>query len=163
MKTRAILLTARVGIILTNVQIESLTRDMTDRYGRTLVEKIKAGNTRVGHLTTLSNLPRASSKCSINDNHSIQTGLLAGSKRTVVFLNTKNYRKDIGHSDTTVLSCRLYCCKSCTFCYRTITKERCKTRHCKLFSERNIKVCERCFLCRPTVFCQTCNKCPICL
>ena len=81
MKTRDLLFTARVGMIPPNALIESLTRDPKGPHGRILVEKDKAGNTKVGHLTTLPNQPWASSR--IKDNYSIQTGLQAGSKGTV--------------------------------------------------------------------------------
>ena len=46
--------------------------------------KVKAGNTRVGHLTTPPDQPRASRP--INDNYCVnvtKAGLLAGSKQTV--------------------------------------------------------------------------------
>ena len=49
------------------------------------------------------------------------------------------------------------CCKSCSFCRRVTAKERCKSRSSKLN-----KVCERCFLCKPTEFCTKCHKCPTC-
>ena len=68
-------------------------------------------------------------------------------------------KKDSILSDTGQFKCKLKCCKSCTFCARAITKERCKSRHCKTL-QREIKICEKCFLCRSIVFCKTCNKCP---
>ena len=37
-----------------------------------------------------------------------------------------------------------------------------KSRHVRLLSKNQIKICERCFLCRSIVFCQSCNKCPTC-
>ena len=83
-KTRDILLTARVSIIPMNVWIESLTRNPTYPHERT--EKVKVGNTRISHITTVPEQPSACSH--INDNHSIQTGLLAGSNRTVQCFST---------------------------------------------------------------------------
>ena len=43
-----------------------------------------------------------------------------------------------------------------------ITKERHKSRCVRLLSRKQIKICERCFLCQSIVFSQTCNKCPTC-
>ena len=71
------------------------------------------------------------------------------------------YKKDIKYSDTGLFKCKLKCCRSCMFCERAITKERCKSRHCTNL-QREIKICEKCFLCRWTVFCETCTKCPNC-
>ena len=58
------------------------------------------------------------------------------------------------------VSCKLICCKSCTYCSRAATKERRKSGYCKTTSV--IKICEQCFLCRSIVFCKTCTKCPKC-
>ena len=106
--------------------------------------QFKAREARVVLLTIHPDQPRASSP--INDNYCVkvlQTGLLAGSKRP----------KD---------SCKLCCCKSCTYCTRAFAKEKCKSRRVRLLSELQIKICERCFLYRSIVFCKTCNKCPTC-
>ena len=78
--------TARVGTIPMNIPIKSLTKDPTNPHGRILVKKDKAGNTRVGHLTTLPDQPRGTSH--INDNYCVQTGLLARSKQTVQCFST---------------------------------------------------------------------------
>ena len=83
-RTRDTLHTARVSIIPMYVLIESLTRDLTNPHGGILVEKVKAGNTRVSHLTTPPEQPKASSP--INDNYCVnvtKAGLLVESKKTV--------------------------------------------------------------------------------
>ena len=71
------------------------------------------------------------------------------------------YQKDNEHSDTRQFKCKLKYCKSCTYCKRAFTKERCKSRFCNLL-QKEIKLYERCFLCQSIVFCQICNKCPSC-
>ena len=116
---------------------------------------------RSSHYT--SDQPRASSP--INDNYCLnvlKAGLLVGSRDSKLYFISRGSQKDIRHSDTTDSSCKLFCCKSCTFCKMAFTKERYKSCCCKLFSTKKIKICERCFLCRSVVFCQTCNKCPTC-
>ena len=40
-------------------------------------------------------------------------------------------------------------------------KERCKSRCCTKL-QREIRVSEKCFLCRSLVFCKTCSKCQTC-
>ena len=101
--------------------------------------------------------PRASSP--INDNYCVndlQAGLVAGSKQPTPDSDNNNehfFTKD---------SCKLCCCKSCTYCTRAFTKERCKSWPVRLLSELQIKICERCFLCRSIVFCKTFNKCLTC-
>ena len=69
-------------------------------------------------------------------------------------------QKDNRTSDTTDFECKLACCNSCTYCKRAAAKERRKSGCCRLLSE--IKICERCFLCRSIVFCHTCNQCRSC-
>ena len=59
-------------------------------------------------------------------------------------------------------TCKVSCCKSCTFCTLPFAKEKYKSWRVRLLSEMQIKMCERCFLCRTIVFCKTCNKCPSC-
>ena len=60
-------------------------------------------------------------------------------------------------------TCKLFCCKSCSFYARAFVKERCKSWRHSLLSERvQIKICERCFLCNSIVLCKTCNKCQKC-
>ena len=60
--------------------------------------------------------------------------------------------------------CKLWCCKSCTFCARAFTKERSKPRVGSLskIKESQIKVCEQCFLCHFILLCSVCTKCPKC-
>ena len=59
--------------------------------------------------------------------------------------------------DKNSFTCILSCCKSCSFCRRVATKERCKSRASKIN-----KICERCFLCKSIEFCTKCHKCPTC-
>ena len=59
--------------------------------------------------------------------------------------------------DKNSFTCILSCCKSCSFCRRVATKERCKSRASKIN-----KICERCFLCKSIQFCTKCHKCPTC-
>ena len=54
-------------------------------------------------------------------------------------------------------TCILSCCKSCSFCRRVATKERCKSRASKVN-----KICERCFLCKSIELCTKCRKRPTC-
>ena len=54
------------------------------------------------------------------------------------------------------------CCKYCTYYTRAFTKERCKSWRVRWLSKLQIKICERCFLCRSIVFCKACNKCQTC-
>ena len=63
--------------------------------------------------------------------------------------------------DNEQFKCRLKCCRTCTFCQRAITKERCKSRYCNTLS-REIKICEKCFFCHSLVLCSTCKKCQKC-
>ena len=42
-------------------------------------------------------------------------------------------------------TCKLSCCKFCTYCTRAFTKERYKSWHVRLLSRNQIKICERCF------------------
>ena len=135
MRTRDTLHTARVGIM--NILIESLSRYPTNQHGRILVEKVKAGNTRVGHLTTPPDQPRGCSP--INDNYCVtKAGLLAGSKHSRLCFIPRGSRKD-RHSDTTVTSCRLHSCKSCTFCNRAFTKEDTSPVFVTCFQQKELK------------------------
>ena len=61
-------------------------------------------------------------------------------------------------------SCKLSCCKSCSYCARAFLKERNKSRVASLsYSIRlQIKLCERCFLCHSIVLCKSCKKCQTC-
>ena len=54
------------------------------------------------------------------------------------------------------VTCKLLCCKSCSFCRSVAAKERRKSRHC--LTSRN-EICERCFLCRSLEFCHKCPNC----
>ena len=59
--------------------------------------------------------------------------------------------------------CRIKCCTSCSYCARAFSKERNKSRGSSLsLQKKQIKICERCFLCHSIVFCKTCNKCSQC-
>ena len=60
--------------------------------------------------------------------------------------------------------CKLSCCNRCTFCTRTLPKERAKSRGSRLSIEKKsqIKICEKCFLCHSIVLCPTCKQCPKC-
>ena len=59
--------------------------------------------------------------------------------------------------------CKLSCCKTCSYCARALPKERVKSRVSRLLSERKqIKICQKCFLCHSLVLCKTCNKCQKC-
>ena len=86
---------------------------------------------------------------------------LKDSKMCSVYSVSQLYKKDSKISDTRQFICKLKCCRSCTFCERAITKERCKSRYCTKL-QREIKVCEKCFLCRSLVFCNSCTKCQTC-
>ena len=66
-------------------------------------------------------------------------------------------------TDNKLFKCKLSCCQSCSYCPRVLTKERVKSRGSRLLSStREIKICQRCFLCHSIVLCKTCNKCPKC-
>ena len=55
------------------------------------------------------------------------------------------------------------CCRSCSYCPRALSKERVKSWGSRLLSNtREIKICQRCFLCHSITLCKTCNKCPKC-
>ena len=66
--------------------------------------------------------------------------------------------------DNKLFKCKLSCCKSCSYCPRALTKERVKKERVSrlLFDTREIKICQRCFLCHLIILCKTCNKCPKC-
>ena len=71
------------------------------------------------------------------------------------------YQQDNRFSNQEQFKCKLKCCKACTFCQRAIAKERCKSRYCNTLS-REIKICQKCFLCHSLVLCTTCKKCQKC-
>ena len=61
------------------------------------------------------------------------------------------------------VKCKLPCCKTCSYCARALPKERVKFWVSRLLSHRKqIKICQRCFLCHSVVLCKTCNKCQKC-
>ena len=61
------------------------------------------------------------------------------------------------------VKCKAKCCKFCSYCARAFSKERNKSRGSRLLlKEKQIKVCEKCFLCHSIVLCQLCNKCSQC-
>ena len=60
-------------------------------------------------------------------------------------------------------NCKSKCCTSCSYCARKFSKERNKSRGSSLsLQKKQIKICERCFLCHSIVLCKTCNKCSKC-
>ena len=61
------------------------------------------------------------------------------------------------------VKCKAKCCKFCSYCARAFSKERNKSRGSRLLlKEKQIKVCEKCFLCHSIVLCQLCSKCSQC-
>ena len=65
--------------------------------------------------------------------------------------------------DNRHLYCKAKCCKFCTYCAQAFSKERNKSRGSSLsFKQKQIKTCEKCFLCHSIVLCQYCNKCSQC-
>ena len=69
------------------------------------------------------------------------------------------HRKDNEHS----VKCKAKCWKFCSYCARAFSKERNKSRGSRLLlKEKQIKVCEKCFLYHSIVLCQLCNKCSQC-
>ena len=66
-------------------------------------------------------------------------------------------------TDNKLFKCKLSCCQSCSYCPRALTKERDKSWGGRLLSDiKEIKICQRCFLCHSITLCKTCNKCPKC-
>ena len=60
-------------------------------------------------------------------------------------------------------SCKIQCCKPCSFCNRASTKETNKSWLVSCNVKRlYIKMCQRCFFCRSIALCPICNKCPSC-
>ena len=131
-----VLPTRRVATTLTNIQIESQTAgNLTSPPGRILVHAVRARETRASLPSIHPDRPRASIR--INDNICVCCTQVA---------------------DQEPRNCKLFCCKSCTFCKRAFRKE---GHYCKM-SQNRIKICKICFLCLSIVFCQTCNQCPCC-
>ena len=119
--------------------------NQTALHGRILDTVVKARKAGAGPHTTLHDRPRGSSHT--DDNQCVISpvkGLLPGSLKTVKHVQ---FTQDIKFSDTRQFNCKLKCCWLCTFCERAITKERCKSHYCTNL-QREIKVCEKCFLCR---------------
>ena len=60
-------------------------------------------------------------------------------------------------------SCKIKCCKPCSFCNQASAKERNKSwlGSCEKQS-LYIKICQRCFFCHSVVLCPTCGQCPSC-
>ena len=68
------------------------------------------------------------------------------------------YTRDKRH-----LYCKAKCCKFCTYCSRAFSKEGNKSRGSSLsFIQKQIKICEQCFLCHSIVLCKYCNRCSQC-
>ena len=139
MRTRNIQaqLTGRVTISLMSFWREVQTaRGLTSLPERVSNHVVRVEEERVTPLTTHPDWPRASSP--INDNYYVnvlKAGLLAMSRKTLKCVQLpETPKKQNRHSDTTVSKCKLFCCKSCTYCKRGFAKERCKSRCCKLLS-----------------------------
>ena len=63
----------------------------------------------------------------------------------------------------TFFKCKARCCTFCSYCARAFSKERNKSRGSRLLlQEKQIKVCEKCFLCHSIVLCKSCHKCSQC-
>ena len=59
--------------------------------------------------------------------------------------------------------CKARYCTFCSYCARAFSKERNKSRGSRLIlQEKQIKVCEKCFLCHSIVLCKSCYKCSQC-
>ena len=66
------------------------------------------------------------------------------------------HRKDNKH----FYKCKAQCCTFCLYCARAFSKERNKSRGSRLlYQEKQIKVCEKCFVCHSIVLCKSCHKC----
>ena len=62
-----------------------------------------------------------------------------------------------------LFKCKLSSCTFCSYCTQTFPKERTKSRVSSLLWQRKqIKICEKCFLCHSIVLCKTYNKCRKC-
>ena len=69
------------------------------------------------------------------------------------------YRKDNEH----YITCKAKCCTFCSYCARAFSKERNKSRGSRLsIQEKQIKICEKCFLCHSIVLYKSCHKCSQC-
>ena len=130
----------------TGGQINDRTRREISQHGRTL-GRVGTGNLEAKLQVTHHDQPRASSH--INDHYCVaklQTRLLAGSptsRQTINSHSNVNF-----HVVPTVL---------------LFPKERTKSRVSRLLLQRKqIKICEKCFLCHSFVLCKTCNKCQKC-
>ena len=62
-------------------------------------------------------------------------------------------------TDNKLFKCKLSCCNTCSYHAWALSKERVKSRVRRLLSDRKeIKICQRCFLCHSIVLCKSCNK-----
>ena len=135
--------TRRVATTLMNFQRSQSAENPTGPSGKIFVHIVRARGAKGSLLSTHPDQPRASSHT--NDNYCVnvlQTGLLAGSQETVKCVQLPedlSLFKDDELSYTTDFRCKFFCCKSCTFCKRAFTKERCKSRYCNL-SQNRIKI-----------------------
>ena len=69
------------------------------------------------------------------------------------------HRKDNKH----FINCKARCCTFCSYCARALSKEQNKSRGSRLLcKEKQIKICEKCFLCHFIVLCKSCHKCSKC-
>ena len=64
------------------------------------------------------------------------------------------HKKDNEH-----FQCKAKCCTFCSYCAREFSKERGSRL---LLQEKQIKVCEKCFLCHSIILCKSCHKCSQC-
>ena len=61
------------------------------------------------------------------------------------------------------ITCKAKCCTFCSYCTWAFSKEQNKSRGSRLsIQEKQIKICEKCFLCQSIVLCKSCHKCSQC-
>ena len=156
MMTRDMHTQAPLAVKITNINpTEGLTRHLRIASPANRPRRTLAGSARrkadSSPTSTHPNQPRVS-HC-LNDNFCVnvpvQAQRLTRSKRTLncyqCHQNEQESRETVKILSDSTDFCRLSYCKSCTYCKRAATKERCKSDHC---SVSEIKICERCFLCR---------------
>ena len=137
----------------TRGRIKGQTTGRRNQHGRTLV-KDSTGGTRDVLLFFHHDQPRASSP--VNDNYCVkilQTGKLARSKQP-----TPEETMNIFSPKTLVNSVVV----NPVLTAPRLLQKKGISRRVWFLSEMQIKICERCFLCRSIVLCKTCNKCSTC-
>ena len=83
---------------------------------------------------------------------------VAGQRYCRLEINQKGlFSSDQQCKNKNSFKCKLWCCKTCSFFRRVVTKESLKSQlsYCN-------KYCERHFLCKSVEFCRSCHKCPNC-